>query len=338
MAKATAVSKDSSKKVSKKELKKQKKVEESESSSEASSAEESEPSSSDSGSDSGSDSESEDAASASDSESASDESEAESNKADSESDSSSESEAEDKESSESKESEESDKDTKRKADSSDIEMEDDTAKKQKTETYSLFVGNLAFTATDESLRAAFEEFSPVGARVATDGSRSRGFGYVDFSTEAAQESALQAEIEIDGRQVRLDKTTSRAGESSRNNKPQGEPSKVLFIGNLSFRSTEASVRDAFAECGTVVSVRIITDKESGRPKGYGYIEFDSVEGAASAMQWNNTDLDGRNIRLDYSAPRDNSRGGRDGGRGGFRGGSRGGSRGGFRGGFRGRNY
>ncbi|KAJ2615028.1 nuclear localization sequence binding protein [Coemansia sp. RSA 1804] len=228
---------------------------------------------------------------------------------------------------------------KRKA-GSDVEMEDTeaTAKKPKTEAegakvHSVFVGNLAFATTDESLATAFGAFGEVvAARVAMqpNSGRSRGFGYVDFASADAQQKAMEAtDFEVDGRAVRMDKTDGHAGDSKHAAQRSGsssEPSKVLFIGNMSFRSTEDSVRQAFEECGTVVSVRIITDRETGRAKGYGYVEFDSVEAAASAMEWNGSDLDGRNIRLDYSTPRQGGSGGGSGGRGGFRGG-RGGGRG-----------
>ncbi|KAJ2654917.1 nuclear localization sequence binding protein, partial [Coemansia sp. RSA 1200] len=235
---------------------------------------------------------------------------------------------------------------KRKA-GSDVEMEDTeaTSKKQKTEeeaeeggakVHSVFVGNLAFATTDESLATAFGAFGEVvAARVAMqpNSGRSRGFGYVDFESADAQQKAMEAtDFEVDGRTVRMDKTDGHARDSKHSAQRSGgssEPSKVLFIGNMSFRSTEDSVRQAFEECGTVVSVRIITDRETGRAKGYGYVEFDSVEAAASAMEWNGSDLDGRNIRLDYSTPRQGGNGGsggRGGGRGGFRGG-RGGGRG-----------
>ncbi|KAI7823754.1 hypothetical protein BX661DRAFT_186388 [Kickxella alabastrina] len=236
---------------------------------------------------------------------------------------------------------------KRKAES-DVEMEDATetdvqeTKKQKTEgeLFSIFIGNLPFSAEGETLRELFASYGDIAdARVAThaDTGRSRGFGYVDFTDKDAQVKALAATgLEIDGREIRIDETTSTSrprAAAPGGDKPASAPSKVLFIGNLSFNSTEDSIRGAFTECGEVVSVRVITDRDTGRMKGYGYIEFDTVESATSAMQWNNSDLDGRAIRLDYSAPRNNENGGggRGGGRGGFggRGGGRGGSRGGF---------
>ncbi|KAJ1663898.1 nuclear localization sequence binding protein [Coemansia sp. RSA 1813] len=358
MTKATSSSK-STKKVSKKEQRKQKEVSEDSDSSAVSDSSDNESSDS-------SDEEEEQAASSSekneaDSASSSDDDSDEEKKSEGGSDSDDSSSSDDDDNEEEAESESESEDAGKRKASSDVEMEDSeggdsdekAAKKQKTDDaseetklYSVFVGNLAFSVTDDSLAEAFGEFGEVvAARVAMqpNSGRSRGFGYVDFATEDGQQKATEAaEFEIDGRMVRMEKTDGHArdGKQTRGGAAQGgstnEPSKVLFIGNMSFRSTEDSVRAAFEECGTVVSVRIITDRETGRPKGYGYVEFETVEEAASAMQWNNTDLDGRNIRLDYSTPRPsggNGGGGRGGGRGGFRGGRGGGFRGGRGGGF-----
>ncbi|KAJ2497821.1 hypothetical protein GGH96_004821 [Coemansia sp. RSA 1972] len=288
--------------------------------------------------------ESSDSGSDSDSDSDSSSDEKAEDKAESSADSDSDSSDSDSDSSDADMAEDSDS-GKRKADS-DVEMEDSDEsskqKKQKTssEPASLFVGNLPFSATVESMKDTFAQFGEVvDARIATDSStgRPRGFGYVDFASEEARDKAMASDyVEIEGRQLRMDVATTKSnkredGASSSN--PTNPPSKTLFMGNMSFHSTEDSIREAFSECGEVVSVRIVTDRETGRPKGFGYIEFETVEAATSAIAWNGTDLDGRNIRLDYSTPRTNDGGGRGGGRGGFRGGRGGGGRGGgFRGG------
>lgn len=133
-----------------------------------------------------------------------------------------------------------------------------------------------------------------------------------------------------------------------------EPSTSCFIGNLSFQVTEEGVREAFggtffrhtpccrgsleliplwicvcvvAECGQIISVRFATDRETGEMRGFGHIDFDSVEAATAAVALAGTDVCGRPIRVDFAAPRGEGGGGRGGGRGGF--GDRGGRGGGF---------
>ena len=116
------------------------------------------------------------------------------------------------------------------------------------------------------------------------------------------------------------------------------PSATLFIGNISFEATEDILSDEFGKHGTVTGVRLPTDMETGQPKGFGYVEFGSVEEATEAFNnMKGAAICGRPIRVDYSTPRSNTgdsprggRGGRGGGRGFDRGG-RGGGRG--RGGF-----
>jgi nucleolin len=198
------------------------------------------------------------------------------------------------------------------------------------------------------LKSEFEECGEVvAARVQMDRNtgRSRGFAYVEFAEPASVEKALKLSgKEIDGRPINVDR-------SSNNNKAPGSaantnearraaygdktnpPSTVLFVGNLSWSATEDSLWDVFAEYGDVKSVRVPTDRESGKMKGFGYVEFFDIELAKKAFQGvQNMELLGRNLRLDYSQPRDENGGGRGGHRGGGRGFGRGGGRGGFDGG------
>ena len=155
--------------------------------------------------------------------------------------------------------------------------------------------------------------------------------------------------EIDGRPIKVDKATSQTADASREKRAkffgddkQSPPSSTLFVGNLSFSVDEDKVWEAFNEYG-VKNVRLPTDRDTGKPKGFGYVEFEDVEGAKKAFDaMKGQELDGRAIRIDYSQPRDANAprgGGRGGGRGGFdrgRGSDRGwGGRGGRGGGDRG---
>ena len=79
--------------------------------------------------------------------------------------------------------------------------------------------------------------------------------------------------------------------------------KKLFVGSLSFNSTEDSLRNLFAEAGTVESVTIIMDKFSGRSKGFGFVEMSSEEEAQKAKEmFNGKELDGRTIAVDEAKP------------------------------------
>jgi nucleolin len=211
-------------------------------------------------------------------------------------------------------------------------------------TKTVFVGNLSWAVDNDRLSQEFADCGEViSARVQLDRNtgRSRGFGYVTFATTEAVDAAiaLNGTKEIDGRTLNLDKSVDVGPNREKRAQAFGEvrsaPSKVLFVGNLSWNTVEDTLWDAFSEYGDVNSVRLPTDRETGKPKGYGYIEFGVVDSAQKAMDaMNGGELDGRSIRLDFSQPRDaNGTGhGRGGGRG--RGGFDGGrGRGGFDGGF-----
>ena len=110
--------------------------------------------------------------------------------------------------------------------------------------------------------------------------------------------------------------------------------KKLFVGNLSYGTTEDDLRKLFAEVGTIVSVTIVTDRMSGRSKGFGFVEMETEESAQAAIErLNNHELDSRNLTVNEARPpreRSFGGGGGGGGRGGYGGGRSGG--GGNRGG------
>jgi RNA recognition motif-containing protein len=90
----------------------------------------------------------------------------------------------------------------------------------------------------------------------------------------------------------------------------------IYVGNLSWEMSEDELREAFAPFGQVESARIITDKISGRSRGFGFVEMpDEEEAKAAIAALNNKDLSGRNIKVNEARPRNDDRGGR-GGRGG----------------------
>lgn len=97
----------------------------------------------------------------------------------------------------------------------------------------------------------------------------------------------------------------------------------LYVGNLSYSTTDETLREAFEEYGLVETVTIITDRETGRPRGFGFVEMPNDEEAQSAIDaMNGQQLDGRPLTVNEAQARP-PRGG--GGRGGFGGGG-GGSR------------
>ncbi len=86
----------------------------------------------------------------------------------------------------------------------------------------------------------------------------------------------------------------------------------LYVGNLPFSASENDVRDLFAQYGQVHSVKLVSDRDTGRPRGFGFVEMDSADEAQQALD--NYALDGRNLKVNEARDRSESRGGGGGGR------------------------
>ncbi len=105
--------------------------------------------------------------------------------------------------------------------------------------------------------------------------------------------------------------------------------KKLYVGNLAYSTTQEAVRELFTQAGDVADVALITDRETGRPKGFGFVEMATEEGAQEAIRrFNGFTLDNRALTVNEARPREERSGG-------FGGGNRGGGRD-NRGGGRGR--
>jgi cold-inducible RNA-binding protein len=104
--------------------------------------------------------------------------------------------------------------------------------------------------------------------------------------------------------------------------------KNIFVGNLSFGTTEDSLRSLFASYGTVDRVNIITDRDSGQPRGFAFVEMSvDAEGDRAINALNGTDLNGRSLNVNEARPKTEGGGGRrSGGGGGGNGGQRRGNR------------
>ncbi|MBC8030033.1 MAG: RNA-binding protein [Pyrinomonadaceae bacterium] len=96
-------------------------------------------------------------------------------------------------------------------------------------------------------------------------------------------------------------------------------SMKLYVGNLAFQTTSDELQTMFAQAGTVESVSLIEDRETGRSRGFGFVEMSTKEeGAAAIQQFNGKDLGGRALNVNEAKPRED----RGGGGGGRNGGSR----------------
>ena len=100
----------------------------------------------------------------------------------------------------------------------------------------------------------------------------------------------------------------------------------IYVGNLSFNSTQESIEGLFSNFGEVQEVAVITDRETGRPRGFAFVTMDDEGGKKAIEELNEQEFEGRNLNVNEAKPREN-RGGGGGHRGG--GGGRGRDRGGW---------
>lgn len=93
--------------------------------------------------------------------------------------------------------------------------------------------------------------------------------------------------------------------------------KRIYVGNLPFSASDDELRQLFGEYGTVESISLITDRETGRPRGFGFIEMESAAADAAISALDGKDMDGRALKVNEARPRTDRGGGGGGSRGGW---------------------
>lgn len=83
----------------------------------------------------------------------------------------------------------------------------------------------------------------------------------------------------------------------------------LYVGNLPFSATDDSVRELFSKHGTVEKVALITDRDTGQPRGFGFVEMSNADASRAMQALNGTDMDGRALKVNEAQDRERSAGG-----------------------------
>ena len=179
----------------------------------------------------------------------------------------------------------------------------------KRSEYGIWIGNLPWSASKSDLRTFLTSdtniadasitrihMPPPKESAATSRSfikpQNKGFAYVDFTTQEALKEALAlSESLLTGRRVLIKDSKSFEGRPERVNEDQDAavksgkpPSKRIFIGNLDFDTTKEDIQKQFSSCGDVLNVHLATFEDSGKCKGYGWVEFDTVEAGQAAVR------------------------------------------------------
>ncbi|XP_061831991.1 nucleolin isoform X1 [Nerophis lumbriciformis] len=170
--------------------------------------------------------------------------------------------------------------------------------KKEREARTLFVKNLPFSVTVEELREVFEDAVDVRIPPGQNGSN-RGIAYLEFKTEAEADKTLEEAqgSDVQGRSIILDFVGEKSQKAAPSRQGGGAATaKTIVVNNLSFNATEDILQSTFEKS---VAIKMPL-RDDGKPKGYAYVEFDSIEDAKEAMDTlNNTEIEGRSVRLEY---------------------------------------
>lgn len=206
------------------------------------------------------------------------------------------------------------------------ENDDSKSKVKKEKKFGVWVGNLSFDTSKEDLirfivaktkdlegESKVEEDSIIRVNLPlaqNDGKkiRNKGFAYMDFKNKEQMNAVIGlSESQLNGRNMLIKNSSSYEGRPDKNDliaMSKNPPSRILFVGNLSFDTTDELLRKHFQHCGEIVKVRMATFQDSGKCKGFAFIDFKDEKGPTEAL----TDkscrkIAGRPLRMEFGEDR-----------------------------------
>ncbi|UQC84963.1 nuclear polyadenylated RNA-binding protein [Colletotrichum lupini] len=164
----------------------------------------------------------------------------------------------------------------------------------------MFIGGLNWETTDQSLRDYFSQFGEVvECTVMRDSStgRSRGFGFLTFRDAKTVNIVMVKEHFLDGKIIDPKRAIPR---------DEQEKTSKIFVGGVSQDTTDQEFKDYFAQFGRVVDATLMMDKDTGRPRGFGFVTFESEAGVDACLS-TSLEIHGKPIEVKKAQPRGNLR-------------------------------
>ncbi|KAJ6260570.1 hypothetical protein Dda_4796 [Drechslerella dactyloides] len=165
----------------------------------------------------------------------------------------------------------------------------------------MFIGGLNWETTDESLRDYFSQFGEVSeCTVMRDGpsGRSRGFGFLTFKDPKTVNIVMVKEHYLDGKIIDPKRAIPR---------DEQERTSKIFVGGVSQDATEQDFREYFMQFGRVIDSTLMIDKETGRPRGFGFVTFDNEAAVDAALAHEDLRIHDKPIEVKKAQPRGNAR-------------------------------
>ncbi|CAI7568049.1 unnamed protein product [Penicillium pancosmium] len=187
----------------------------------------------------------------------------------------------------------------------------------------MFIGGLNWETTDHTLREYFSQFGEVQeCTVMRDSAtqRSRGFGFLTFRDPKTVNTVMVKEHYLDGKITVTDNLNSKIDPKRAIPRDEQEKTSKIFVGGVSQEATEQDFKQFFMQFGRVVDATLMIDKDTGRPRGFGFVTFDSEAAVENALS-RPLEILGKPIEVKKAQPRgnlrDEDRGGRRGRDGGY---------------------
>ena len=210
--------------------------------------------------------------------------------------------------------------------SKDGEQKDKKKKEKSERKFGVWIGNLSFDTTKEDVTKyivlktkELEEQSRVAENcivrihmplAQNDGKkiRNKGFCYVDFKTNEQMESVVAlTETQLNGRNLLVKNSKDFEGRPDKNDlvsMSKNPPSRILFCGNLSFDTTDELLKKHFQHCGEIIKIRMATFQDTGKCKGFAFVDFKNEEGATKALSDKTCrKIAGRALRMEFGEDR-----------------------------------
>lgn len=172
-------------------------------------------------------------------------------------------------------------------------------------TKRIHVGNLASHTTERDLTSLFERAGQVvSVRIMADRDtgRSKGFGFVEMGSEDAERAIAQLnQTDLNGHLLSVTEAHARPQSSAE----RGIPPSRLFVGNLPYNATAAELKEFFSSVGLVSSVSLPVERESGKPRGFAFVEFpDHAHVLEAVRRFHNQPFNGRALVVNEARARE----------------------------------